>query len=58
MVMTRSDNIALLSKYLGHSNIRTTVDIYGHATTGALLQMKSIVETVITPENVDIGDVS
>lgn len=60
MVMNRSDNIALLSKYLGHSNIRTTVDIYGHATSGALLQMKSIVENVITPTNtdVDIGNAS
>ena len=48
VVMASTDNIAIVSKSLGHANVRTTVDVYGHQTYGMLLQMKTVVDQAFT----------
>ena len=44
VVLATTDNIAAVSKTLGHANLRTTVDIYTHHSVGMLLQMKDVVD--------------
>lgn len=49
-ILAVTDNISMLSKSLGHSNVRTTVDIYGHQTQAMLIEMhKAITHAIGQP---------
>jgi integrase len=52
MLMAESDNIASISGHLGHSNIRTTIDIYGHQSRQATNNIGQLIQDVLTqPSN-------
>jgi integrase len=48
MLMAESDNIASISGHLGHSNIRTTIDIYGHQSRQATNNIGQLIQDVLT----------
>lgn len=60
VVLAVTDNISMLSKSLGHTNVRTTSDQYGHQTHAMLIQMKAAIETALPsqPQQSDQGDVA
>jgi integrase len=47
MLIARWGNTAAISQFLGHSNIRTTVDIYGHHLTSNLQQVANEISLAI-----------
>lgn len=48
VLMARTDNITAISQHLGHTNIRTTVDIYGHRSQTLLAPLSDLMDTAIS----------
>lgn len=48
LLLAQTDNIAAVSNHLGHANIRTTVDIYGHRSQQLLAPLGEIIDNAIT----------
>jgi integrase len=48
VLMARTDNITAISQHLGHTNIRTTVDIYGHRSQTLLAPLGELMDTALT----------
>jgi integrase len=47
LLLANTDNIAAVSNHLGHANIRTTIDIYGHRSQHLLEPLSDIIDTAI-----------
>jgi integrase len=47
LLLANTDNMAAVSNHLGHSNIRTTIDIYGHRSQHLLEPLSDIIDTAI-----------
>jgi integrase len=48
LLLANTDNMAAVSNHLGHTNIRTTIDIYGHRSQHLLEPLSDIIDTAIT----------
>jgi integrase len=48
LLLANTENMAAVSNHLGHANIRTTVDIYGHRSQHLLEPLSDIIDTAIT----------
>ena len=48
LLLARTDNIAAVSQHLGHANIRTTIDIYGHRSQALLAPLSDLMDAAIT----------
>jgi len=48
LLLANTDNMTAVSKHLGHANIRTTIDIYGHRSQHLLEPLSDIIDTAIT----------
>jgi integrase len=48
LLLANTDNMAAVSNHLGHANIRTTIDIYGHRSQHLLEPLSDIIDSAIT----------
>ena len=48
LLLAQTDNLTAVSNHLGHANIRTTVDIYGHRSQQLLAPLGELIDTAIS----------